>query len=200
MTELQAPFDDMPPSESDSVDPTLGAEREFTVQQRSQWKTIARRFTHHKPAMISVVVFILLMIFAFVGPMLWKYKFAQVLKKPPGANLACSRRINASAKMRLVGPTASVFQDPARSRADSVPSRGSHPAAPHLDHRCSRQDTALRPSARSGSHHCVRDNPGLRTSRFEWKQDGVRSGWNLASWRCEWPDQSLLPADPLDDH
>ena len=89
MTELQTPDDDVPtPLEGEpatvGVEPaTVGVEREFTVQQRSQWKTIWRRFTHHKLAMISVVVFFLLMVFAFVGPMFWKYKFDQVLKKPP---------------------------------------------------------------------------------------------------------------------
>ena len=61
-------------------------EREFTVEQRTQWKTIARRFSRHKPAMVSLVVFFLLVVFAFIGPSLWKYRYDQVLKKPAGAN------------------------------------------------------------------------------------------------------------------
>ena len=36
--------------------------------------------------MVSLVVFVLLMLFAFVGPSFWKYRFDQVLKKPAGAN------------------------------------------------------------------------------------------------------------------
>lgn len=81
------------PSGDDASSPSAGAaaplvpaEREFTVEQRSQWKTTVHRFTRHRPAMVSMVVFVLLMIFAFVGPSFWKYRFDQVLKKPAGAN------------------------------------------------------------------------------------------------------------------
>ena len=87
MSESQIPPNDTPPDGDGAVAPEAGSiEREFTVQQRSQWKTIARRFTRHKPAMISMVVFFLLMVFAFVGPLFWKYTYDQVLKKPAGAN------------------------------------------------------------------------------------------------------------------
>jgi glutathione transport system permease protein len=50
-------------------------EREFTVKERSQWNQAARRFLKHRLATISLVVFILLVLFAFVGPMLWKYSY-----------------------------------------------------------------------------------------------------------------------------
>ena len=33
-----------------------GDEREFTVEARSQWKTVVRRFLRHRPAMISLFV------------------------------------------------------------------------------------------------------------------------------------------------
>ncbi len=50
-------------------------EREFTVKERSQWNQAARRFLKHRLATISLVIFILLLLFAFVGPLLWKYSY-----------------------------------------------------------------------------------------------------------------------------
>jgi peptide/nickel transport system permease protein len=50
-------------------------EREFTVVERSQWQQAARRFTRHRVAMASLVVFVLLLLFAFVGPHVWRYKY-----------------------------------------------------------------------------------------------------------------------------
>jgi ABC-type dipeptide/oligopeptide/nickel transport system permease subunit len=61
-------------------------EREFTVKERSQWKMAFRRFLKHRLAAISVVVFILLVLFAFVGPHLWKYDYINYtndLNNPP---------------------------------------------------------------------------------------------------------------------
>ncbi len=37
-----------------------------------------RRFLRHRVAMVSLVVFILLLLFAFVGPLLWKYKYTHL--------------------------------------------------------------------------------------------------------------------------
>jgi ABC-type dipeptide/oligopeptide/nickel transport system permease subunit len=50
-------------------------EREFTVKERSQWNQATRRFLKHRLATVSLVVFILLLLFAFVGPLLWKYSY-----------------------------------------------------------------------------------------------------------------------------
>jgi peptide/nickel transport system permease protein len=50
-------------------------EREFTVQERSQWQMAFRRFLKHRLATISVVVFVLLVLFAFLGPHLWHYTY-----------------------------------------------------------------------------------------------------------------------------
>jgi ABC-type dipeptide/oligopeptide/nickel transport system permease subunit len=55
-----------------------GRDREFTVKERSQWRMAGRRFLRHKAAVISLVVFILLLLFAFVGPHLWKYSYSDV--------------------------------------------------------------------------------------------------------------------------
>lgn len=53
-------------------------DREFTVEEKSQWQQAARRFLRHRVAMGSLVVFILLVLFAFVGPYLWKYKYTTI--------------------------------------------------------------------------------------------------------------------------
>ena len=50
-------------------------EREFTIVERSQWQQASRRFFRHKVAVVSLVVFILLILFAFVVPYFWQYKY-----------------------------------------------------------------------------------------------------------------------------
>lgn len=50
-------------------------EREFTVQARSQARMTLRRFFAHKLAVLSLVALILVVIGAFVGPLLWKYNY-----------------------------------------------------------------------------------------------------------------------------
>lgn len=50
-------------------------DREFGVKERKQWQMAFRRFLRHRVAAASVVVFVLLVLFAFVGPMFWKYKY-----------------------------------------------------------------------------------------------------------------------------
>jgi peptide/nickel transport system permease protein len=54
---------------------TPQVEREFTVKERSQWQMALRRFTRHRLAVASLVVFILLILFAFVVPYFWKWKY-----------------------------------------------------------------------------------------------------------------------------
>jgi ABC-type dipeptide/oligopeptide/nickel transport system permease subunit len=50
-------------------------EREFTVKERSQWQLASRRFLKHRLATVSLVVFVLLVLFAFVGPLLWQFSY-----------------------------------------------------------------------------------------------------------------------------
>jgi ABC-type dipeptide/oligopeptide/nickel transport system permease subunit len=76
---------DSPPladqQESPSIAPQTGpttVDREFTVEERSQWQQALRRFLRHRVAMLSLGVFILLLLFAFVGPHLWKYKYTDL--------------------------------------------------------------------------------------------------------------------------
>ncbi len=56
-------------------------EREFTVEARAQWKTIARRFFRHRLAVTSAVILILITIWAFVVPLFWRYGYAEINTK-----------------------------------------------------------------------------------------------------------------------
>ena len=50
-------------------------EREFTVEARSQWRMVVRRFFHHKLAVASMIIFVLVALLAFVGPHFWHYGY-----------------------------------------------------------------------------------------------------------------------------
>ena len=41
------------------------------VAARRQWRTVARRFVRHRAALVGLVLFVLLLAFAFVGPLVW---------------------------------------------------------------------------------------------------------------------------------
>jgi peptide/nickel transport system permease protein len=53
------------------------AEREFTVRERTQLQLTVRRFLRHRLAVASLFVLVLVVVFAFVGPLLWRYDYAQ---------------------------------------------------------------------------------------------------------------------------
>ncbi len=57
--------------------PAVGTqpEREFTVKARTQRQMVARRFFAHKLAVGSLVVFLLLLLAAFVVPFFWTYSY-----------------------------------------------------------------------------------------------------------------------------
>src|SRR4051794_39497654 len=57
---------DVPPAHTD---------REVSTVHRSQRRMAIRRFRHHKVAMASLVVLILLFLLAFIGPYFWHYKY-----------------------------------------------------------------------------------------------------------------------------
>ncbi len=66
------------------VDPgSAGPEREFTVEARSQWRTILHRFTRHRLAMFSAGLLLFMVLFAFVGPLVWKYDYRLIPKNGP---------------------------------------------------------------------------------------------------------------------
>lgn len=65
-----------------AVPPPVGAtgpEREFTVEARAQWKTIARRFFRHKLAMTSLVILSVIVLVAFVGPTFWQWRYDEAV-------------------------------------------------------------------------------------------------------------------------
>jgi glutathione transport system permease protein len=62
-----------PPAEPGTTAP----EREFTVAERSQFQLVLRRFLQHRLAVGSLVVFVLLVLLAYVGGALWKYNFGE---------------------------------------------------------------------------------------------------------------------------
>ncbi|HKT01174.1 MAG TPA: ABC transporter permease [Rugosimonospora sp.] len=53
-------------------------EREFTVRERSQLRQALRRFLRHRLAVASLTVFVLLVLFAFVTPLFWKYNYTTI--------------------------------------------------------------------------------------------------------------------------
>lgn len=63
--------------ESPGVQPG-NVEREFTVRERSQWQQSMRRFMRHRLAVGSLTVFVLLVAFAFLGPLVWKYSYKTI--------------------------------------------------------------------------------------------------------------------------
>ncbi|MDG6108386.1 ABC transporter permease [Dactylosporangium aurantiacum] len=50
----------------------------LTTRQRSQLELVLRRFLRHRLAVGSLVLFLLIVLFAFVGPLLWKYDYAYI--------------------------------------------------------------------------------------------------------------------------
>lgn len=79
MPDIEAPLAGERESPPVSPQPTpTRVDREFTVVEKSQWQQATRRFLRHRIAMVSLAVFILLVLFAFVGPHLWQYKYFQL--------------------------------------------------------------------------------------------------------------------------
>jgi ABC-type dipeptide/oligopeptide/nickel transport system permease subunit len=69
--------------------PTGPVEREFTVKSRSQRQQIVRRFLHNKIAMSALVVYLVVLVGAFVGPMFYRWSYFELdnpgaLSQPPG--------------------------------------------------------------------------------------------------------------------
>jgi peptide/nickel transport system permease protein len=58
--------------------PTPAGAQVIVTRQRSQSELILRRFLRHRLAVGSLIVFILIVLFAFVGPKLWKYDYTYI--------------------------------------------------------------------------------------------------------------------------
>jgi ABC-type dipeptide/oligopeptide/nickel transport system permease subunit len=70
MSEFQAlPVTEVapPPSGGEKV------EREFTVKERRQWQIVLSRFLRHRLAVASLILFVLLVLLAYVGPLFWPF-------------------------------------------------------------------------------------------------------------------------------
>ncbi len=74
---LLARTDDLAPSGMGGQLIGGSPEREFTVVARTQKALIWRRFRQHKLAMASLVLLLLVVIFAFVGQKVWHYSYMQ---------------------------------------------------------------------------------------------------------------------------
>ncbi len=79
----------------DETATTSRIEREFTVETRSQGRLVLRRFRQHRLAVVSLVVFLLLVVGSLAGNLLWHYtsttitddlSLAPTLKHPFGTD------------------------------------------------------------------------------------------------------------------
>jgi ABC-type dipeptide/oligopeptide/nickel transport system permease subunit len=65
-------------------------EREFTIKSRSQTQQALRRFLHNKMAVGALIVYVVLLLVAFIGPLLYSYDFdyqdSNSLSAGPGTN------------------------------------------------------------------------------------------------------------------
>ena len=66
-----------PPQTPAGVQPA-SPEREFTVQSRTQFQLVLRRFLQHRAAVVSLIVLFLVMVLALVGGRVWHYRFDEV--------------------------------------------------------------------------------------------------------------------------
>lgn len=71
------------------LSPEVAPEREFTIEERSQFQLVVRGFLQHRLAMISIVVLVLIVLFAYVGAWVWKYGPDDITpdnSQPPSGN------------------------------------------------------------------------------------------------------------------
>ena len=59
----------------DQVATSATRDHEFTVKVRTQREIVLRRFLKHRAAVTSAVIFVLVALFAFVGPLLWSQSY-----------------------------------------------------------------------------------------------------------------------------
>ncbi|GAA2003968.1 ABC transporter permease [Catenulispora subtropica] len=70
-------IDAVTPGGEDILESREPTDREFGVKARSQWQLVLRRFLQHKLAVASVIVLLLVVLFAFVGAAVWHYSPTQ---------------------------------------------------------------------------------------------------------------------------
>src|SRR3954454_22703957 len=68
--------------------PTGGVDREFTVKARSQRQQVLRHFLRNKVGMAGLVIFVIMLLFGFVGPFIHQVDYATQNRNaqsvPPG--------------------------------------------------------------------------------------------------------------------
>src|SRR3954464_9610458 len=68
--------------------PGGGVDREFTVKARSQRQQVIRHFLHNKVGMAGLVIFVLMLLFGFIGPFIHRVDYATQNRNaqsvPPG--------------------------------------------------------------------------------------------------------------------
>jgi ABC-type dipeptide/oligopeptide/nickel transport system permease subunit len=85
--------------------PATGTDREFTVQARTQRSIIWRRFRQHKLAMVSSGVLLFIVLFAFVGQLLWHFKYnvsTEVIQAHPSLTYPFGTDTNGNDEMSLI--------------------------------------------------------------------------------------------------
>jgi peptide/nickel transport system permease protein len=71
------------PAQTQVAGPPPGTDAEaITTKERSQLQLAVTRFMHHRLAVASLVVFLLIVAFAFLGPLLWKWDHEVHLEIP----------------------------------------------------------------------------------------------------------------------
>jgi peptide/nickel transport system permease protein len=59
--------------------PTTADKSQFdSSSARKQWQVIARRFLRHRAAVVGVVIFLILVLFAFLGSAFWQYSYTDL--------------------------------------------------------------------------------------------------------------------------
>ena len=104
----------VPQVDAQPVTTTAPVEREFTVKSRSQSQQALRRFLHNKLAVGALVVFVIMMLVAFIGPMLYSYDFRQqsdaLSASPSGAHLFGTDDLGRDVLLRVMrGIQRSIF-------------------------------------------------------------------------------------------
>jgi peptide/nickel transport system permease protein len=67
----------LPPEPRGPSETSIAAQG-LTIEARSQFRMIVDRFIHHRVALISTGVFLALVLFSTIGPVFWKYNYAQI--------------------------------------------------------------------------------------------------------------------------
>jgi peptide/nickel transport system permease protein len=80
-------FQTLPPTQVAPMPSGEKVEREFTVKERRQWQIVLSRFLRHRLAVASLILLVLLIILAYVGPLFWDHTYTS-LDSPSNVRLS----------------------------------------------------------------------------------------------------------------